>query len=56
MIIINVSVKMHFDFNVRAIRIVFRAYIMQIIVSSFARKNPEKYSCELRRAHLFVVA
>jgi hypothetical protein len=47
-IIINVDVKMHFNFNVRAIKIVFRAYIMQIIVSSFARKNSGKYGCKLR--------
>jgi hypothetical protein len=42
-IIINVGIKMHFNFDVRAIKIVFGAYIMQIIVSSFARKNPGKY-------------
>jgi hypothetical protein len=54
--IINVSVKMHFDFNIRAIKIVFGAYIMQIIVSNFARKNPEEYGCKLRWAHFFVVA
>jgi hypothetical protein len=47
-IIINVSVKMHFNFDVRAIKIVFGAYIMQIIVSGFARKNPRKYGCKLR--------
>jgi hypothetical protein len=54
--IINVGVKMHFNFDIRAIKIVFEAYIMQIIVSSFARKNPGKYGCKLRWAHLFVVA
>jgi hypothetical protein len=53
---INVDVKMHFDFDMRAIKIVFGAYIMQIIVSSFARKNPGKYGCELRWAHFFVAA
>jgi hypothetical protein len=44
---IDVGVKMHFNFDIRAIKIVFGAYIMQIIVSGFARKNPEKYSCKL---------
>jgi hypothetical protein len=48
MIIIDVGVKMHFDFNVRAIKIVFGAYIMQIIISRFARKNPGKDGCELQ--------
>jgi hypothetical protein len=56
MIIINVGVKMHFNFDVRAIKIVFGAYIMQIIVSGFAHKNPGKYGCKLRWAHFFVVA
>jgi hypothetical protein len=46
--IINISVKMHFNFNIRAIKIVFEAYIMQIIISGFARKNPGKYDCKLR--------
>jgi hypothetical protein len=55
-IIIDVGVKMHFDFDVRAIKIVFGAYIMQIIISSFAHKNPGKYGCKLRWAHFFVVA
>jgi hypothetical protein len=48
MIMIDVGVKMHFNFDVRAIKIVFGAYIMQIIVSGFARKNPGKYGCKLR--------
>jgi hypothetical protein len=39
---------MHFDFDIRAIKIVFGAYIMQIIVSSSARKNSGKYGCKLR--------
>jgi hypothetical protein len=39
---------MHFNFDVRVIKIVFGAYIMQIIISSFARKNPGKYGCKLR--------
>jgi hypothetical protein len=56
MIIINVGIKMHFNFDVRAIKIVFGAYIMQIIVSGFSRKNPGKYGCKLRWAHLSVVA
>jgi hypothetical protein len=47
-IIINVDIKTYFDFNIRVIEIVFGAYIMQIIISSFARKNPGKYGCELR--------
>jgi hypothetical protein len=54
--IINVGIKMHFNFDVRAIKIVFGAYIVQIIVSSFARKNPGKYGCELRWAHFSVIA
>jgi hypothetical protein len=54
--IINVGVKMHFGFNVRVIKIVFGAYIVQIIVSSFARKNSGKYGCKLRWAHFFVIA
>jgi hypothetical protein len=44
---INISIKMHFDFDVRAIKIVFGAYIVQIIVSDFARKNSGKYGCKL---------
>jgi hypothetical protein len=56
MIIINVNIKMHFNFNIRAIKIVFGAYIMQIIISGFACKNPGKYGCKLRWAHLSVVA
>jgi hypothetical protein len=56
MMIINVGVKMHLNFDVRAIKIVFGAYIVQIIVSSSARKNPGKYGCKLQWAHLFVIA
>jgi hypothetical protein len=45
---INVNIKMHFNFDIRVIKIVFEAYIMQIMISSSARKNPGKYGCELR--------
>jgi hypothetical protein len=55
-IMINVGVKMHFNFDVRAIKIVFGAYIVQIIVSGSARKNPGKYGCKLRWAHFSVIA
>jgi hypothetical protein len=48
MVMVNVCIEMHLYFHVRAVEIVFGAYVMQIILLCSFSKDPGKYSCKLR--------